>query len=195
MAGARVFGGHRNVGVSGILQVARRFPVATTLIVTLALFLFDRSVAGRWTGTPSPSPLIVGYWIICLGAPVFAVVAGGRDERLFGLTSLFTWHVLIAGAAIGFKQQAIDELALLVNLGNLLVLCSISLRQGPSWSLAATAFMAVHVALLLYGVADPRIPSWSWRLALGLFDYLTLAALLVGASASLRARRSRVGAT
>jgi hypothetical protein len=115
---------------------------------------------------------------------VFAVLAGGKHERLVGLAWLVAWHVSISGAAAGLTQDAHRELTLLANFCCLLVLGTISLGQGPSWSLPATAFLTVEVAIQLAGLADPTLPLTPRWLIGGLFEVFILVTLFLGTLAA-----------
>ena len=190
MADSRVAFEPSGFGVDQIWLRARASPVLTTALVTSTLFLLEVTLS--W-GHVLASPLTLTYWAAGLGVYIFAVVAGGSHERLFGLASLLVTAVLLVCSTVELAEQTYREVVLLANFAALVVLGSISLRQGPSWSLAATAFMAVQVAILLVSVVNPQVPWMTWAVAAGLFDVLVLAALFLGTMATRRARPACAG--
>lgn len=119
-------------------------------------------------------------FLALMAATSVALWRGGRPERIAATVMILAWiasalgqnaHVVLGPQAI---ITAIDTLLFLV-------LLAIALTSDRWWPLWACAFQGLTVVLALAMAADPRVWSRSGFIAGGVFSYLTMLALFLGA--------------
>lgn len=131
--------------------------------------------------------------IVTIGVCGFAILAGGRDERIAGavimLASFATPLVqnYVAGAVMRPTLVAID-------LGLLVVLGWLALRSDRHWPLWAAGFHLLSLLAYAAYVLHGGLMAPSLATALNLIAYLVLASLLLGTLGRQRQRRAAVRA-
>ena len=118
-----------------------------------------------------------------------ALWRGRWPERTAAVAMIMAW---LASTWLHDADQWLCPQAIIMSIyiALALVLLTIALTSDRWWPMWACAFHALSVVLALAMLADPRVWSRAGFIASGVFSYLTMLALFLGALA----RRPRGGA-
>ncbi|PHY21220.1 hypothetical protein [Caulobacter sp. BP25] len=110
-----------------------------------------------------------------------ALWRGGWPERLAASAMIVAWFS--TGWLYDSEQRFGPQTgAFFVDAALMMVLLFIALRSNRWWPMWACGFHALSLILMLATLADPRIPNRASLVAGGgMFSYLTMAALFLGA--------------
>lgn len=108
---------------------------------------------------------------------------GGKPERFASAMMILAW---IASALSQNAHVVLGPQAAITTIDALLflVLLAIALKSDRWWPLWACAFQGLTIVLALAMLADPRVWSRAGFIAGGVFSYLTMLALFIGAMAT-----------
>ncbi|AAK22765.1 hypothetical protein [Caulobacter vibrioides] len=109
-----------------------------------------------------------------------ALWRGRWPERAAATAMILAWS---ASAVLHNADQlrGPQGLIMAVDLALFLVLLGIALKSDRWWPMWACAFHALSIVLALAMLADPRVWSRSGFIASGVFSYLTMLSLFLGA--------------
>ena len=109
-----------------------------------------------------------------------ALWRGRWPERAAAVAMIVAW---LASAWLHDADQRLGPQAIImvIDIALFLVLLVIALKSERWWPMWACAFHGLSVVLALAMLADPRIWSRAGFIASGLFSYLTMLALFLGA--------------
>jgi len=118
-----------------------------------------------------------------------AVWRGGWPERIAAVAMAAAW---LASAILHDADQlhGPQQLIMAIDLGLFGVLLTLALRSDRWWPMWACAFHGLSVVLALAMLADPGVWSRSGFIAGGVFSYLTMLALFLGALGVKRPARA-----
>jgi hypothetical protein len=121
-----------------------------------------------------------------------ALWRGRWPERIGAMAMIIAW---IASAALHDASQlrGPQSVIMAIDIMLFLVLLAIALKSDRWWPMWACAFHGLSVVLALAMLADPRVWSRAGFIASGVFSYLTMLALFLGALA--RKPRAEAGPT
>lgn len=105
---------------------------------------------------------------------------GRGPERIAAAAMLLAW---IASALSHDATQLFGPQGtiMVIDLALFLVLLTIALRSDRWWPMWACAFHGLSLVLAMAMLADPRVWSRAGFIASGVFSYLTMLSLFVGA--------------
>lgn len=120
----------------------------------------------------------------------FALVVGGRPERLVAVANLVAW---VATLGLGRGQDWLQAQwgVLAVDVGFFLFLTYLAVTSGMNWLLFAAAFQLLGTATHFAMVVGEGFQSRTYVWALIIWSYLVLMSLAVGAFTAWRVRRQR----
>lgn len=135
------------------------------------------------------NPAFVFFLISMLGVCAYAVLKGGRDERIGAIA--------LAAAAIGSPlavshQWGGPELGVIVvDLGLLAALMVLALKSRAFWPMWAAGFQACAVAVHLVAARSPNMLPAVYAETLAVWAYPVLAALAAGTWLEARVTHGR----
>ena len=109
-----------------------------------------------------------------------ALWRGRWPERTAAAAMIIAW---VASAVLHDADQLRGPQALImaIDIALFLVLLTIALKSDRWWPMWACAFHGLSVVLALAMLADPRVWSRAGFIASGVFSYLTMLSLFLGA--------------
>ena len=124
------------------------------------------------------NPAFVFFLVSMLGVCAFAVLRGGRDERIGAIA--------LAAAAIGSPLAVLNEWGgpelglVLVDILLLFALMALAMKSRAFWPMWAAGFQGCAVAVHLVAARSPNMLPAVYAETLAVWAYPVLAALAVG---------------
>lgn len=135
------------------------------------------------------SPLAILSLIATVCVCGYALVAGGRTERLGG--ALFFIGYAIANLITAMVPSFIKWGHIAVDAISLIGFIGLCWKAPHPWPLWATGCVMASVAVNLIGLTNVQITMWVYMTVLILAGYGVLLSLLVGTLAAIRRRKSQ----
>jgi hypothetical protein len=135
------------------------------------------------------NPAFVFFLISMLGVCAFAVLRGGRDERL-GAIALAA-AAIASPLAVSHSWGGPELGVVLVDLGLLAALIMLAMRSRAFWPMWAAGFQGCAVAVHLVAARSPTMLPAVYAETLAVWAYPVLAALAAGTWLETRVTHGR----
>jgi hypothetical protein len=124
----------------------------------------------------------VAFVVVACG---FAIWRGGRPERIAGGAFLVNW--LVYPLSVNTSAWLSPQLAsFALDAPLLAILLWLALRSDRWWPMWAVAFQFLGMLMTVIIAADPRVQPLAYMTAAGLWSYLAVIAVVVGAAREAR---------
>jgi hypothetical protein len=120
-------------------------------------------------------------WLaVMIAVSAYAFMRGGRPERMVAIANIVAY---LATIAVQNRQDWFHPQwsMLAVDVAFLALLVGMALMVDRYWLLFASAFQLLGVVTHLAIIADPSVRSLAYLRSLGIWGYMVLVALAVGA--------------
>lgn len=125
--------------------------------------------------------LAIIYDCVLVSVCLFAVVRGGRPERLGALINLVASLTSSVARLLAVASWAPAEIVILaIDLGVVAGFYWLAIRTVRFWPLWAFGFAIADIFISLAGVFLPNVTLFAYATGMGVYAYLALAALAMG---------------